>query len=326
MASKKKKVATKTTKKTTKKVAKKATKKVAKKTTKKAAKKTTKKVAKKTTKKVAKKATKKVAKKTTKKVAKKTTKKVAKKTTKKVAKKAAKNVANKAAKPLAHEIKALPTSPRAMSAAMAAFVEPPPARAPGHVAPDKNVDRSKTISMRGLGAYAPPPPSHAAAVTMVPKETAARRAAARASFVAGDATEDFAQVALASALDKKADNGVILRVTELTSYADFFVIVSAPSERQVQAIAKNVADDLQAAFGRQPMAVDGREQGNWVVVDYGSVVVHCFLEQARAYYDLDGFWHEAPKVEFDEDRGLAALAFYREQNAPSGDDGDSQPG
>ncbi len=125
-------------------------------------------------------------------------------------------------------------------------------------------------------------------------------------FVAGDPTEDLAQACAALALDKKADDIVILKVADLTSYADFFVIAAAPSERQVISIARNVADELKKR-GKIAMSTDGMDQGNWVIVDYGSVVLHVFLQSARSYYDLDGFWVDAPRVTVDEARGLGAL-------------------
>ncbi|MBM4282961.1 MAG: ribosome silencing factor [Deltaproteobacteria bacterium] len=142
----------------------------------------------------------------------------------------------------------------------------------------------------------------------LPVNTAlARSGGAAASFEPGDPSEDLAQACAALALEKKAEDVVVLRVAELTSYADFFVIAQAPSDRQVQAIARNVTEELKRR-GKAPMSVDGLEQGNWVIVDYGSVVLHVFLSSARSYYDLDGFWVDAPRIAVDEGRGQGALA------------------
>lgn len=131
--------------------------------------------------------------------------------------------------------------------------------------------------------------------------------AALLAFVPGDASEDLAQACAALCLDKKADDVVILKVADLTSYADYFVIAAAPSERQVMAIARNVTDELKQR-GKIAMSTDGLDQGNWVIVDYGSVVLHVFLQSARRYYDLDGFWVDAPRVAVDELRGQGKLA------------------
>jgi ribosome-associated protein len=141
------------------------------------------------------------------------------------------------------------------------------------------------------------------AVFVAPAKKSAKPAV---PFVPGDASLDLAQICAALALEKKADDVVILQVAELTSYADQFVIAAAASERQAQAVARNIVDELRRR-GKQPLSTDGLEQGNWVIVDYGSVVVHIFMQSARAYYDLDGFWIDAPRIAVDEGRGKAAL-------------------
>lgn len=76
------------------------------------------------------------------------------------------------------------------------------------------------------------------------------------------------------------------------------------------AIAHSVANELKKV-GKGPLSTDGMDQGNWVIVDYGSVVVHVFLQSARRYYDLDGFWVDAPRIVVDEARGLGALDAMR---------------
>jgi len=73
------------------------------------------------------------------------------------------------------------------------------------------------------------------------------------------------------------------------------------------AIARSITEELKKV-GKGPLSTDGLDQGNWVIVDYGSVVVHVFLQSARRYYDLDGFWVDAPRVAVDEARGQGALA------------------
>jgi ribosome-associated protein len=111
-----------------------------------------------------------------------------------------------------------------------------------------------------------------------------------------------------------------MHMTELTSYADYFVVASSPSERQTQAIARQVADELKKKMGKRPMNIDGMQQGNWVIVDYGAVVVHIFQDHARQYYDLDGFWRDAPRLDVDEARGLACLKHHAAL-LPTDDDG-----
>ena len=299
--------------------AKKAAKATAKKTT---AKKVAK-VAKKTTaKKVA---TKAKAKKTTaKKVAKKAAKKAAKKTTaKKVAKVAKKTTAKKVAK-VAKKVAAKKVAKKATATKATATKK---ATAP-------RIDLAKgVLKTPSHGAVALPgrkngvPKSYEAASTLIPNDDALEGAMGDAfdavfaspygaqkpkkpkstePFVPGDPTADLAQICAALALDKKADDVVILEVADLTSYADYFVIAGASSERLAQAVARTISDELRKR-GRQPLSTDGMEQGNWVILDYGAVVVHVFMATARAYYDLDGFWSDAPRVDVDEGRGIAAL-------------------
>jgi len=318
MATKKKATATKktATKKAAKKVAaktpaKKATKKATKKA---AAKKTTKKVAKKATKKVAQKATKKVAKKATKKVAKKAAKKVAKKAAKKAAKKVAKKATKKAAKKVAKKATKKATTPKkkTLAADVAAVVQHAEVKLPGRgLKVPASYEASATLIPDGDDALEGAMGEAFDSLFVqdpVPLPAASKPTSKKAPkpFVPGDPSEDLAQICAHIALDKKAEDVVILKVADLTSYADYFVIAAATSDRQAQAVARAISDELRTR-GRQPLSTDGMEQGNWVVLDYGSVVVHIFMQTARAYYDLDGFWSDAPRVDVDEDRGQGAL-------------------
>lgn len=117
----------------------------------------------------------------------------------------------------------------------------------------------------------------------------------------------IAQAAAALCLDKKATDPVILHVEKLTSYTDFFVVASAPSERQVAAVASHVEEQLKKA-GFRTLGVEGKSTGNWVLLDYGDFVIHVFLDDARSYYDIEGFWSDAPRIAVDEKFGLEILA------------------
>lgn len=124
-------------------------------------------------------------------------------------------------------------------------------------------------------------------------------------------TLELAQAAAALALDKKAEEVVILKVDRVTSFADFFVIASANSERQVAAIASHIEDTMRKG-GHKPIGVEGKDAGNWVLVDFGDFVVHLFLDSAREYYDLDGFWTDAESVDVDESAGMATVKAIEE--------------
>lgn len=105
-----------------------------------------------------------------------------------------------------------------------------------------------------------------------------------------------AKMAALCALDKKAEDVLLLDVSQLTSYADFFVICSALSERQVSAITSHVQDELKKA-GARTLGTEGISSSEWVLLDFGDVIFHCFTESAREYYDLEGLWIDAKKIE-----------------------------
>jgi ribosome-associated protein len=95
-------------------------------------------------------------------------------------------------------------------------------------------------------------------------------------------------------LDKKASDVVILDVRGLTSYADYFVVASGDSERQVAAMADAVQDKLRED-GVRPIGTEGQETGHWVLLDYGEVVAHLFHAEQRSFYDLEGLWADAAR-------------------------------
>lgn len=101
------------------------------------------------------------------------------------------------------------------------------------------------------------------------------------------------------ALDKKAEDVRILEIGRLSSIADYLVLASGTSDKQAQAIAESVRTGLKK-FGK-PIDIEGTQEGNWIVIDYGDVIVHVFREETRRYYDLDGLWAEAPEVPVPEE-------------------------
>ena len=101
------------------------------------------------------------------------------------------------------------------------------------------------------------------------------------------------------ALDKKAYDLLLMDVGECTSLAEFFLICTGRSDTQVQAIAQSIEENLRA-LGRKPRMVEGLRSGQWVLMDYGDVVVHIFLESVRAFYDLERLWARAPIVTLPE--------------------------
>jgi ribosome-associated protein len=97
-----------------------------------------------------------------------------------------------------------------------------------------------------------------------------------------------------AALDKKGTDLVVLDVCEHTSIADYFVIVSGRSDTQVRSIAEHL-DEVCRKSGYRPLAVEGLRHGQWVLLDFGDVVVHVFYAPVREFYDLERLWSEAPR-------------------------------
>ncbi|MGD8763734.1 MAG: ribosome silencing factor [Desulfobacteraceae bacterium] len=99
-----------------------------------------------------------------------------------------------------------------------------------------------------------------------------------------------------AALGKKAMNLVALDVHDLTSFADIFIICSGRSNRQVNAIAEHIQIDLKK-HKIKPLSVEGVSDGHWVLLDYGHVIIHVFYEPVREFYDLEGLWMDAKRIE-----------------------------
>jgi ribosome-associated protein len=113
----------------------------------------------------------------------------------------------------------------------------------------------------------------------------------------GGSAIDSKQKALAAAVaaqDKKGHGVVVIDLEGECSYTDFLVVISANSERQTAAIAESITENLRDTHGQRPLYREG--QGGWVLLDYGDVIVHVFIEEMRAYYDLDRMWPSSPRV------------------------------
>ncbi|MGQ9888321.1 MAG: ribosome silencing factor [Aggregatilineales bacterium] len=93
--------------------------------------------------------------------------------------------------------------------------------------------------------------------------------------------------------DKKAENIVLLDLRPDTVIADFFVICTGTSDRQLKALAEYVDEGVKARFGLLPYSREGTAESGWVLLDYGTVVVHLFMADKRRYYDLEGLWRKA---------------------------------
>ena len=114
---------------------------------------------------------------------------------------------------------------------------------------------------------------------------------------AADDEVDWALVAARAADDKKGTDTVVLQVGDILAITDAFVITSASNTRQVRTIAEAVEEQVSIAGGPKPLRIEGLDDLRWVLLDYGSFVVHVFLQEARDYYELERLWSDVPRVE-----------------------------
>jgi ribosome-associated protein len=110
-----------------------------------------------------------------------------------------------------------------------------------------------------------------------------------------DPSRPLALAIAKAGLDKKAEDVTLLDVRGLTSYADYFVVMTADSDRQAGAIADHVETEMKNA-GVTKVGVEGYEAGRWILVDYGDVVAHVMNKEAREFYDIEGLWADAQKT------------------------------
>jgi len=110
---------------------------------------------------------------------------------------------------------------------------------------------------------------------------------------------DKALLASRFALEKKAYDLVVMEVRDITSIADYFIVCSGRSDRQAQSIAQGIEENLRG-MGVRPHSVEGAGRGQWVLMDFSDVIVHIFYEPVREFYDLEGLWGDAPRVELPE--------------------------
>jgi ribosome-associated protein len=111
---------------------------------------------------------------------------------------------------------------------------------------------------------------------------------------------DKALLCLKIIKERKALDPILFEVGKLTSITDYFLIASGNSNRQVQAINQHLSKRMREE-GFRAYGVEGAQQGHWVLMDYGEVVIHLFYQPVREFYDLEGLWIEARKIDLDEE-------------------------
>lgn len=108
------------------------------------------------------------------------------------------------------------------------------------------------------------------------------------------------RVAAAAALEKKGSNIEILTMTDFLSIVDWFLLVSAPSARQVRAIVDEVEKKLKEC-GASTIRTEGVTEGEWCLLDYGDLVIHVFTDEMRDFYSLGHLWADAPRLELESE-------------------------
>jgi ribosome-associated protein len=106
-------------------------------------------------------------------------------------------------------------------------------------------------------------------------------------------TMELGQIAASAAIDKKSSKITLLDVRGFTDMCDITLICSADNEKQAQAIFTEIEDRCRKVAGLKPLSVEGQQIGNWILMDYGALVVHIFLAAVRDFYAFDNLWPKA---------------------------------
>ena len=107
---------------------------------------------------------------------------------------------------------------------------------------------------------------------------------------------ELAEICARAALDTKAEDVLVLDVRGLSSFTDYFVIMSGRSSRHVQGLAEAIEAELRSKRVSSKHS-EGLQEGLWVLLDYGDIVAHVFYKEKRTFYDLEGLWHDAPRLD-----------------------------
>ncbi len=107
-------------------------------------------------------------------------------------------------------------------------------------------------------------------------------------------------LAAEAAASRKALQMTAIDIRKIASFAEFFLVCSGTSTRQVQAIADEVTDRLKKERSSRPLHIEGYEAGTWILLDYGDLIVHVFTEEAREFYQLERLWRDADRVALPE--------------------------
>ena len=117
---------------------------------------------------------------------------------------------------------------------------------------------------------------------------------------------DLAIAAARCADDKQGRNIVILEVSGVLAITEFFVVIDAPNRRLVRTVVEDVEERLRELTGRSPLRVEGLREQQWVLMDYGDIVVHVFLDEIRRFYEIESLYRDVAQLDWAGDVGYLA--------------------
>ena len=109
---------------------------------------------------------------------------------------------------------------------------------------------------------------------------------------------ELTRIAALAADEKKATDIVVLDLTGVSDVCDYFLICTAANARQLDAVVEEIEEKVKLNCGLNALSHEGRAGASWILLDFGSLVVHAFLPEARDYYRLERLWGDAPQVDF----------------------------
>ncbi len=112
-----------------------------------------------------------------------------------------------------------------------------------------------------------------------------------------DETLELTSTIVNAALDRKGDNIVVIKVSEVSYLADYFVIITGYSHVQVRAISQAIAEKVEQKMQVYPLGVEGQSESSWILMDYADVIVHILKPEERDFYNLEAFWGHAERID-----------------------------
>ena len=131
-------------------------------------------------------------------------------------------------------------------------------------------------------------------------------------------TLDMVKAAATAAMSRRATDGIILDLRELEGFTDFFAIFSGTSDIQVEGISQAVIEELDTNWAQRPWHQEGERKADWILLDYVDFVIHVFLSERRAYYNLERLWAEAGRIELPELTKPVPQEAWEEEVDPDG--------